>query len=278
VRALQLLLTARGFPVTADGVFGATTQAAVVAWKAAAGISPASSYLDDASWEALTPYLKPGSTGPAVLAIQKELRAKRHLSVAADGVWGSTTTAAVKAFQKHAGVLVTGAMNERTWRHLIAHFELPSFNSTSLCDYSVGNGKANWGTSAAINMLEAAARTEAAKGHGRVAVGDVGFQHGGAIPGHQFHRAGLEIDIRPMRKAKDQCRRGVNIHSSAYDRAATRDLVKAIRASAPGHIKLIYFNDPVLIKEGLTRRYSGHDDHLHVRYCELTHPVAAFAC
>ena len=33
-------------------------------------------------------------------------------------------------------------------------------------------------------------------------------------------------------------------------------------------MKLIYFNDPVLIKEGLTHRFTGHDDHLHVRFCE----------
>ena len=35
-----------------------------------------------------------------------------------------------------------------------------------------------------------------------------------------------------------------------YDRGATRALIKAIRAAAPGHIKVIYFNDPVLIREG----------------------------
>jgi len=34
----------------------------------------------------------------------------------------------------------------------------------------------------------------------------------------------------------------------------------------------------VLIREGLTRWYSGHDDHLHVRYCEPYHPVATYRC
>ncbi len=47
--------------------------------------------------------------------------------------------------------------------------------------------------------------------------------------------------------------------------------------AAPGHVKLIYFNDPVLIKEGLTTHYLGHDDHLHVRYCEAAHPERATA-
>ena len=65
--------------------------------------------------------------------------------------------------------------------------------------------------------------------------------------------------------------------SSSYDRTATRALIKAIRAAAPGHVKLIYFNDPVLIREGLTTRYTGHDDHLHIRYCEPGYPVARIA-
>ncbi len=46
----------------------------------------------------------------------------------------------------------------------------------------------------------------------------------------------------------------------------------------PGHVKVIYFNDPVLIGEGLTKRLAGHDDHLHVRYCEAWHPVIAYRC
>jgi hypothetical protein len=81
-----------------------------------------------------------------------------------------------------------------------------------------------------------------------------------------------------MRKLEDQCRWGVNYRSSSYDRAATRDLVRAVRATATGHIKVIWFNDPVLIREGLVRWHSGHDDHLHVRYCENVHPVAAYDC
>jgi peptidoglycan hydrolase-like protein with peptidoglycan-binding domain len=278
VRAIQLLLTARGFAVTDDGVFAASTQAAVIAWKTAAGMAPATGVLDRASWARLVVPLGAGTSGPAVLALQVELRAKRHSSVAADGMFGVTTSAAVRSFQRHIGATATGNVNAGTWRRLVAHFERPVFDATTLCDYSVGNGPANWGTAAAIGQLTAAATAQAAGGNGRVAVGDIGFQHGGPIPGHEFHQVGLEVDIRPMRKANDQCARGVNYRSAAYDRAATRALVQAIRASAPGHVKLIYFNDPVLIKEGLTRRHSGHDDHLHVRYCERADPDPRFAC
>ncbi len=277
VRAIQYLLTARGYPVTVDGVFGDTTRAAVVAWKTAAGLT-LNGVVDDAAWARLIVRVKLGDEGPAVRAVQRELRSKRHLDVAINGVYGATTRAAVRAFQRHAGITVTGTMNGSTWRRLVAHFELPSFNTTSLCDYSVGNGRANWGTAAAINQLEAAARIVAAAGHGRVAVGDIGLQHGGDIAGHDTHERGLDVDLRLMRKREDQCRWGGNYRASTYDRAATRALVKAIRATAPGHVKLIYFNDPVLIKEGLTRRFVGHDDHVHVRYCEKTHTVDRYDC
>lgn len=277
VRAIQWLLNARGYPVSASGVFDPATAAAVTAWQLATG-QPANGVVDAAAWSRLVPWLGPGAVGPAVKAAQAELRAKRHLDVAADGIWGPSTTAAVKAFQRHAGIGATGTMNGATWNRLIAHFELPSFNATSLCDYSVGNGKANWGTAAAIAQLESAARVVARAGHGRVAVGDVGFEHGGVIPGHTYHQHGLEVDVRPMRKAEDQCRVGVSYRSTAYDRAATRALVEAIRATAPGHVRVIYFNDPVLIKAGLTRYHVGHDDHLHVRYCEASSPLRMFTC
>ena len=41
---------------------------------------------------------------------------------------------------------------------------------------------------------------------------------------------------------------------------------------------MIYFNDPVLIREGLATWYSGHDDHIHVRFCEKIHPIAIYDC
>ncbi len=277
VKAIQWLLTARGHHVAADAVFGVTTRDAVKAHQAAVGL-PVNGIVDDATWVKLVVRVSLGSVGPAVSAVQRELRAKRHLDVPVDGVFGASTRIAVRAFQKHERLPVTGIVNGTTWRRLIWHYELPTFNKRSLCDYSVGNGAANWATAAATNQLEAAARLVAEQGHGRVAVGDASRQHGGDIAGHETHERGLDIDVRPMRKAEDQCRWGGSWRASTYDRAATRALVKAIRATAPGHVKLIYFNDPVLIREGLTRRHRGHDDHLHIRYCEAVHPLKMYDC
>jgi hypothetical protein len=79
-----------------------------------------------------------------------------------------------------------------------------------------------------------------------------------------------------MRLAEDQCRWGTRWDWSSYDRAATRALIDDLRAT--GHVKLIYFNDPVLRSEGRTSWYAGHDDHLHVRFCEPAHPDPRFVC
>ena len=77
------------------------------------------------------------------------------------------------------------------------------------------------------------------------------------------------MDVRLIRDDRQQCRYPSNYKVASYDRTATRALIKAIRAAAPGHVKLIYFNDPVLIKRGPRAAYAGHDDHLHIRYCEV---------
>ena len=42
--------------------------------------------------------------------------------------------------------------------------------------------------------------------------------------------------------------------------------MQAVRATAPGHVVLVFFNDPTLIAEGLTSSYPNHDNHLHIRY------------
>ncbi len=155
------------------------------------------------------------------------------------------------------------------------HFEYPAFERSSLSDHAdeSGNGTAaNWGTAAAVAQIEAAAQTVYGKGLGPVAIGDISFEHGGDIDGHKTHENGLDVDIRPMRKDPQQALRGTYWYWESYDRAATRELVRTIRATAPGHVKLIYFNDPVLVREGLTTSYPYHDGHLHIRYGERYHP------
>ena len=263
--------------MTFDGVFGTVTRDAVKAFQGSRGMAQ-TGVVDDLTWNRLLVPIGPGSTGMPVRVLQRQLIEKMRAPVPVDGVFGTSTKAAVIAFQKHLGLNPTGTVGFQTWRWLLWHYERPSFNSTSLCDYSVGNGPANWGTGAAIAQVEAAAKAFAATGHGRVAIGDIGHEHGGDIAGHSSHELGLDVDLRLIRDDENQCRIGSNWRSSTYDRTATRALIKAIRAAAPGHVKLIWFNDPVLVGEGLVRAHAGHDDHLHIRYCEAIHFDRYYDC
>ena len=233
----------------------------------------------DTTWAKLIVGLHPGATGEAVKVVQRELNEKRRAGLTVNGIFGTATRNAVMAFQRHVRMTSHGNVGAVTWRKLIWHYDYPSFSaSANLCDYSVGNGKANWATGAAIGQLEAASKAFAATHQGRVSVGDASYEHGGNIPVHATHEVGLDVDVRPIRDAENQCTWGTNWRFASYDRAATRTLIKMIRAAAPGHVKLIYFNDPVLIREGLTTWYSGHDDHLHIRYCEPSYPIARYRC
>jgi peptidoglycan hydrolase-like protein with peptidoglycan-binding domain len=276
VKALQHLLRQHGATLGVSGIFGVGTVRAVRAFQAANALAETGA-ADARTWTALVVPLATGSTGEAVLGLKRLLNEKRGAGLALTATFDEATRTAVIRFQEHTRILANGRAGPTVWRLLLAHLERPVFG-TALCDYSVGNGPADWGTGAAIGQLEAAAAIVRGLGHGRIAIGDIGFEHGGDIPGHSTHEHGMDVDIRPMRDARDQCRWGGSYRMAAYDRAATRDLIRAIRSTAPGHVKLIYFNDPVLIREGLVRRFDGHDDHLHVRYCERIHPVAAHDC
>jgi putative peptidoglycan binding protein/penicillin-insensitive murein endopeptidase len=277
VRALQGLLRERGATdLYISGIFDTPTVAAVRAFQTARGL-PVTGMVDAGTWVRLIIRLEPGATGEAVKVVQRELNDKRRAGVTVNGVLSGATVTAVRSFQRHAALPVTGVVDPGTWRYLIGHFESPVFGRW-MCGYEVGNGPAHWGTGAAIGQVRAAAVTMGLAGKGPIAIGDVSFQHGGDMPGHETHARGLDVDIRIMRRDEKQCQWGGNYRMAVYDRTATRALVKAIRAAAPGHIKVIYFNDPVLIKEGLTRYHVGHDDHVHVRYCERVYPLATYDC
>jgi peptidoglycan hydrolase-like protein with peptidoglycan-binding domain len=277
VRAIQGFLRHHGATdLVISGVFDPPTVSAVRAFQTASGL-PVTGMVNGFTWARLLVALSSGSTGEAVAVLQRQLNEKRGAGLTVDRAFGAATVSAVRSFQRHVGLPVTGVVDAHSWRYLISHFERPSFGRW-LCDYQTGNGSADWGTGAAIGQIERAAVPVVLAGHGRVAIGDIGLEHGGDIPGHETHERGLDVDVRPMRRDENQCRWGVNYRSTAYDRAATRALIKAIRAAAPGHVKLIYFNDPVLIREGLSRWHTGHDDHVHVRYCERVYPIAAYDC
>jgi peptidoglycan hydrolase-like protein with peptidoglycan-binding domain len=278
VLAIQHLLAHHGQATALTSVFDASTVTKVKAFQTAKGLG-SDGIVGPASWGALVPLIQQGSSATnAVKALQVQLNAKRNLSLAVDGVFSAAVTTAVKNFQTHAGIGSDGIVGPITWKNLVWHYDYPSF--TNICDQDPdGNGLANWATGAAIGQLEKAAADFASTGQGQLPLGDAGFEHGGDIPGHASHDVGLDIDVWPIRTDSAQCTAGrITWQSSTYDRAATRTLVQQIRAAAPGHVVHIWFNDTTLINEGLTEPLSGHDNHLHIRYCEKIHPSSLYDC
>ncbi len=110
VRVLQGLLG-----VDIDGAFGAITEAAVKSrqniWSLAVdGVCGAK------TWERLAmaaKHLRRGDRGKDVAALQM------LLGINADGVFGAGTEAAVKAYQKKAGIAADGTVDDATWATLL---------------------------------------------------------------------------------------------------------------------------------------------------------------
>lgn len=280
VTALQHLLRARGHSAVAvSGRFDTKTQAAVAAFQKATGLK-VNGVANTSTWERLVPHLASGSSGEAVLAVQKLLNRKRRAGLELTGFYGTSTRGAVSIFQRHMGLKVAGVVNLATWRNLLWHYAKPAFASTTLCRYHSGNGSAaHWGTGATVGQLEAAGALFYRRTGFKTSVGELSWEHGGDIPGHATHEVGLDVDLGLIRRDGRHCRLlGLSYKQAQYDRAATRRLIQAIYDTAPGMVKLIYFNDPVLVREGLVVRYPYHNDHLHVRYCEVGHALTRYRC
>ena len=81
---------------------------------------------------------------------------------------------------------------------------------------------------------------------------------GGLYFGHQSHRRGLEVDVRPLRK--DGLHQPVSYTSPDYDLDATRVLIQLFRAASASPL-LIFFNDNRI--PGV-QALADHDNHFHV--------------
>lgn len=120
----------------------------------------------------------------------------------------------------------------------------------------------HWGKAEVVDALLRIGELWAAIKKTPISVGQISRKNGGPFPPHISHRLGIDVDIRPMRL--DGKNLPVTIHDMAYAAEATLMLVHVIRENAK--VKLILFNDPALVKGGLTRKYVGHESHLHVRF------------
>lgn len=137
VRAFQ-----RQFNLTADGVVGRQTWYKIsyiyVSVKDLAELTSegetSSGTLSDGTWGGTT--LRTGSTGSAVEQVQFWLNTLAQYdsaipSVTVDGVFGSGTAAAVRAFQRQNGLTVDGVVGQATWTELYDEFRsIQSDNGT----------------------------------------------------------------------------------------------------------------------------------------------------
>jgi conjugal transfer mating pair stabilization protein TraG len=117
------------------------------------------------------------------------------------------------------------------------------------------------GTGSFVGELQNMGSAWAATGNAPISYGDMSRPGGGPMAGHEGHQNGREVDVRPFRL--DGRNAPTTWNSAQYDRNTTREYVQMVRERHPG--ATVLFNDPVLIREGLTQRYDGHDNHLHVR-------------
>lgn len=138
VTALQLLLTYHGYGTSADGIFGDNTRSCVIRFQTAKGLSPdGEAGPNTLSNMVVTVYS--GYSGYAARAAQYLLR-KFYPNLAADGVFGSNSVSATRAFQNKMGISVGDAVYPQTWRYLFGYNAFPSAwygRNSELTDYEM---------------------------------------------------------------------------------------------------------------------------------------------
>jgi peptidoglycan hydrolase-like protein with peptidoglycan-binding domain len=131
VTALQKVLAAKGYSVTADGKFGRGTERAVIEFQRKeklkadgivgtetrarlnAGLASAPS----SAATALARKLRRGDQGDDVRRVQEALR-KKGYDVAVDGKYGRGTERAVNEFQRKGNLKADGVVGDETWKAL----------------------------------------------------------------------------------------------------------------------------------------------------------------
>lgn len=118
VATLQRLLDAHGqVSVTVDGQFGPETERAV-RYVQTMHRFQVDGVVGQRTWAVLTPYLRRGSQGPTVRALQEEF-AIRGYGISVDGVFGPQMDAVVRAYQLSEGLVVDGIVGPNTWHSIV---------------------------------------------------------------------------------------------------------------------------------------------------------------
>ncbi|HJR06840.1 MAG TPA: penicillin-insensitive murein endopeptidase [Pyrinomonadaceae bacterium] len=272
--------------LTGPGSFGAQTEAALKKFQRDNHLDPGGAF--DAETQAvfreLNDGVKLGSRGNVVRGLQDRLVEVGAMTVAevasGPGIFGSKTDAALKTFQRNHGMEATGVLTDQTYQALLlaAHDAVPKTDlqdstsvETVLPESGIGfvtfnrepGGRDQVGRASTIRAIQHLGELW----HERhptipLAVGDISRRGGGPFPPHASHKDGRDADFRPL--TNNGRNEPTNIDAANFSHALTRELILLIREAV--NPEVIFFNDPLTIQEGLTRRAQGHHNHLHVRF------------
>ncbi len=158
---VQYLLTARGYPTTADGDFGPGTATSVTSFQDSRGLG-ADGIVGNDTWTALVVPVAQGSTDTnATKAAQTQLN-KYGGNLVVDGVFGAGTRASVVAFQNSRGLPATGSVDAATWRELVGYSQ--TYDQT-LCYVTGGSSAGSLITAQVDNTRRIIAATQGAGGN-----------------------------------------------------------------------------------------------------------------
>jgi peptidoglycan hydrolase-like protein with peptidoglycan-binding domain len=277
----------RAQKLTGAGTFGPQTEAGLRRFQADNHLTPTGTY--DANTQQAIRQLNEGvkreSSGDVVRGLQDRLVKVGLMTVAQTtsglGLFGPQTEAALLAFQRQHGITPSGILTDETYQalllaapdatHLIADDNstsietvLPNANPIGYTTYNrEPGGRDQFGRASTIRAIIHLGEAWN-KDHKNVpfAVGDISRRGGGPFPPHASHTDGKNVDLRPL--TNNGINEPTNINAANYSHALTRELVVFIRKEFPNIT--IFFNDPRLLREGLTKRAAGHDNHLHLRF------------
>ena len=123
VRTAQTALIRAGYdPGAANGGFGAATERAVMQFQRVLGATR-DGIIGPVTWQFLEPFalesnpdvLRRGSRGAMVRRLQEALEASGNSPGRIDGLFGTKTQAALRAFQRSAMLAQTGVADRATW-------------------------------------------------------------------------------------------------------------------------------------------------------------------
>jgi hypothetical protein len=119
VREAQSILSAYGYDLAVDGIFGPRTEAMVLSFQASRNL-PKTGIINSRTWtefKSSDRLLRRGLTGPDVYWLQRILD-RVDFKLAVDGIFGPNTEKYVKQFQSKRSLKVDGLVGKNTWYQL----------------------------------------------------------------------------------------------------------------------------------------------------------------